>query len=99
MRKVSQEGSLMKEKLKVRGLRQRWMVNSIGPILLCLLLTAVLISAGIASSFYNSAQNTLVTKAQTGADYFNTYTMGSYSEYVRTATLYTETFEDSDKIA
>jgi len=88
----------MKEKLKVRGLRQRWMVNSIGPILLCLILTAVLISAGIASSFYNSAQNTLVTKAKTGADYFNTYTMGSYSEYFRTATLYTETFEDSDKI-
>ena len=98
MSKIGKEGTLVKEKLKVRGLRQRWMINSIGPILLCLILTAVLISAGIASSFYNSAQNTLVTKAKTGADYFNTYTMGSYNEYFRTATLYTETFEDSDKI-
>jgi two-component system OmpR family sensor kinase len=88
----------MKEKLKIRGLRQRWMLNSIGPIMLCLVVTAVLVSVGIASSYYSSAQNTLLAKAKTGADYFNTYTMGGYGEYYRTATLYTETFEDSDHI-
>lgn len=88
----------VKGKLKIRGLRQRWMLNSIGPIFLCLVITAVLVSVGIASSYYNSAQSTLLTKAKTGADYFNTYTMGSYGEYYHNATLFTETFEDSDRI-
>ena len=37
--------------LRVRGLRQRWMINTVTPVLALLLLTVVLFSVGV-SSYY-----------------------------------------------
>lgn len=87
-----------KKGLKIRGLRKRWMVSSVGPIILILIMVAVLAAVSVVSNYYNSASSALVAKAKAGADYFNTYSTDSYSEYYRSATLYTATFEDSDKI-
>lgn len=84
--------------LKIRGLRQRWMISSIGPIILILVMVAVLAAVSVVSNYYNSARSALTAKAKAGADYFNTYSTDSYGEYYRTATLYAATFEDSDKI-
>ena len=89
---------MAKQGLKIRGLRQRWMISSIGPIILILIMVAVLAAVSVVSNYYNSARSTLMAKAKAGADYFNTYSTDSYSAYYRTATLYTATFEDSDKI-
>ena len=87
-----------KQGLKIRGLRKRWMISSIGPIILILIMVAVLAAVSVVSNYYNGAQSALTAKAKAGADYFNTYITDSYSEYYRTATLYTTTFEDGDKI-
>lgn len=87
-----------KKGLKIKGLRQRWIISSIGPIILILIMVAVLSAVSVASNYYNSARSALTAKAKAGADYFNTYSTDSYSEYYRTATIYTATFEDSDKI-
>ena len=87
-----------KQGLKIRGLRKRWMISSIGPIILILIMVAVLAAVSVVSNYYNGAQSALTAKAKAGADYFNTYITDSYSEYYRTATLYTATFEDGDKI-
>ncbi|MBQ0038071.1 MAG: HAMP domain-containing histidine kinase [Clostridiales bacterium] len=88
----------MKNRLKVRGLRQRWMISSVAPVILLLVLIAAAVCAGIVSSYYSSAQSTLETKAKTGADYFNTYVMSNYSEYYRSAMLYTANFDAVDHI-
>jgi signal transduction histidine kinase len=85
-------------RLKVRGLRLRWMISGVVPIILLLLLIAGAVSVSVISSYYNSAQATLTTKAKTGADYFNTYVMNSYSEYYRSATLYAANFDDADHV-
>lgn len=89
---------MAKKGLKIRGLRQRWMISSIGPIIFILIIVAVLTAVSVIGSYYNSTRSALVAKAKAGVDYFNTYSANSYSEYYRTATLYTATFEDSDKI-
>lgn len=89
---------MAKQGLKIRGLRQRWMISSIGPIILILIMVAVLTAVSVISSYYNSTRSALIAKAKAGADYFNTYSTNSYSEYYRTATLYAASFEDSDKI-
>ena len=88
----------MKQRLRIQGLRKRWLINSVGPVMGVLLLIALLVVMGISSMYYSSAQNTLVTKATAGADYFNTYGMTGYSEYYRTATQYVASFEDADTI-
>lgn len=89
---------MAKQGLRIRGLRQRWMISSIGPIILILIMVAVLAAVSVVSNYYNSARSTLMAKAKAGADYFNTYSTDSYSDYYRTASLYTATFEDSDRI-
>lgn len=89
---------MAKQGLRIRGLRQRWMISSIGPIILILIMVAVLAAVSVVSNYYNSARSTLMAKAKAGADYFNTYSTDSYSEYYRTASLYTATFEDGDRI-
>ncbi len=88
----------MKQRLKIRGLRKRWMMNSVGPVVLILALIAVFCSVGIGNLYYNSALASLKAKASAGGDYFNTYSMKSYNEYYRNASLYAATFDDSDRI-
>jgi len=88
----------MKERLRIRGLRQRWLINSVGPVILFLGLVSLLFSLGMISVYYTSALSTLEAKATAGADYFNTYAMTSYSEYYRSATMYTATFDSADTV-
>ena len=78
----------MKERLRIQGLRKRWILNSVGPVILILVLAAILASATVANNYYGSARSTLEAKAKAGADYFNSYSMSSYSEYYRNASLY-----------
>ena len=84
--------------LEIRGLRKRWIINSVGPMIVVLMLLAIFGALGITSFYYNSALSTLEAKATAGADYFNTYGMSSYNEYYRSATLYAATFDSADRI-
>ena len=88
----------MKHRLRIRGLRKLWLLNSVGPIVAILVMIAVFGAVGITSMYYSSARSTLEAKASAGADYFNTYSMTSYSDYYRSATLYAASFEDADRI-
>ena len=88
----------MKHRLQIRGLRKRWLLNSVGPVIAILVTIAIFAAVGITSMYYSSARSTLEAKASAGADYFNTYSMTSYSDYYRSATLYAASFEDADRI-
>ena len=88
----------MKQRLRIQGLRKRWLLNIAGPLVAVLLIVGVFGSVGISSMFYNSARSTLMAKATAGAEYFNTYSMSGYSEYYRSAVLYASSFEDADVI-
>ena len=88
----------MKQRLRIKGLRNRWMINSVGPVIFVMLLIAALGSTGVASLYYNSAFSSLTAQATAGADYFNTYSMESYSEYFRSASVYAASFDNADKV-
>ena len=80
------------------GLRRRWIVSSILPVITILVLIAALVSIALGSNYYDNARSALEAKATAGTDYFNTYAMTSYDEYFRSATLYANSFEDSASI-
>ncbi|MBQ7485772.1 MAG: HAMP domain-containing histidine kinase [Oscillospiraceae bacterium] len=82
----------------VRGLRKRWLISSVGPVVTILILLAIFAVGAVDNNYYGGARASLEAKAKAGADYFNTYTMSSYSEYYRTASLYVATFDESDVI-
>ena len=58
----------MKERLRIQGLRKRWILNSVGPVILILVLAAILASATVANNYYGSARSTLEAKAKAITD-------------------------------
>ena len=87
------------KRLKLRGLRRRWLASSVGPIIVILVLVGVLSAATISSSLDARARSSLEAKAKSGSDYFSAYSMGSYSEYYRRAAQYVTGYSMNDSLA
>ena len=89
---------MKKQPKRTIGLRRRWIISSILPVITILVLIAVMVSIALGSNYYSSARSALEAKATAGTEYFNTYAMTSYDEYYRSAALYAGSFENSDTI-
>jgi len=87
-----------KKTLHVRGLRQRWLLNTVAPVFVLLILIVTLFSAGVASYYYSSMQKGLESQARAAADAFDSYFMTSYYDYYQQAINYTDSFEEKDRI-
>ena len=84
--------------LRIRGLRQRWIVNTIMPVLVLLVLIVTLFSAGVSSYYYSSVRDGLEKQAQAMAGAFNDYFMTGYTEYYQMAVQTIDSFEDKSRI-
>lgn len=85
--------------LRVRGLRQRWIVNSIMPVLVLLALLVTLFSAGISSYYYGTMKDGMEKQARAEAGAFNDYFMDNgYTEYLQRAAQSTANFADKERI-
>ena len=89
---------MRKKTLQISGLRQRWMFNTITPVLVLVVLAVCLFSASISSYYYSTMQSTLETRAKSDADIFNSYAMGTYAEYNQMANTYVNEFADKDRL-
>ncbi len=85
-------------KRRMMGMRRRWIITSVFPVIVILLLIAALTSVTLVANYYSSARSALENKARSSASYFNTYVMVSYSEYYRNAVLYAGNFDQADTI-
>ena len=61
-----------KRKRRVIGMRRRWIMGSVFPVITILLLIAALTSVILIASYYGNAHTALETKARAGVSYFNT---------------------------
>ena len=87
----------VKRRLRIQGLRKRWLINSIGPIFMVAVLGVVVFSISIANYYYTSMRNGLEAKANEATDAFNSYAMNSYNEFYQMANLYvTDTYQDQN---
>ncbi|WP_455581681.1 sensor histidine kinase [Dysosmobacter sp.] len=85
--------------LRVRGLRQRWIINTVMPVLVLLVLIVTLFSAGVSSYYYGTMQKGLEERAKAVSSSFNEYFMDNgYAEYYQMAVKSTDTFEERDRI-
>ena len=85
--------------LRLRGLRQRWLFNSIVPIAALLVLIVTLFSAGVSNYYYGTMQKGLETRAQALANSFNEYFMDNgFGSYYQKAVQSVESFEDKNCI-
>ena len=79
-----------------RGLKYRWIMGSLLPVIGALTVIAVLVSAGLSTNYYQSARTTLREKVENGADYFNSYVMSGYDNYLRNAMYFASDYADAD---
>ena len=80
------------------GMRRRWIITSVFPVITILMLIAALSSVFLVASYYSNARFALENKVRAGVSYFNTYAMANYSEYYRNAVLYAGNFDEADTI-
>jgi two-component system OmpR family sensor kinase len=88
----------LRRALHIRGLRQRWIVNTVAPIFVLLVVVVTLFSAGVASYYYSSLQKGLETRARSAANVFSDTQISSYSDYYRAAVNYTSNFKEKNQI-
>ncbi|MDY3984463.1 HAMP domain-containing protein, partial [Dysosmobacter sp.] len=85
--------------LRVRGLRKRWIINTVMPVLLLLALIVTLFSAGVSNYYYGTMQKGLEERAKALSSSFNEYFMDNgYAEYYQMAVKSTDSFEERDRI-
>ena len=69
------------DKGKIRGIRKRWLLNSISIVLLILALALGSFAAALWSYYYSSTENDLAGKTSSLASSFRTYTLRQRSDH------------------
>ncbi|MBR2895422.1 MAG: HAMP domain-containing histidine kinase [Oscillospiraceae bacterium] len=87
---------MKKRKIEIYGLRKRWLVNSLSPIFVVVLLVSVAFCVGMTNYYYNTMRDGLKTRATHASDYFTSYSMNSYAEFYQSAYNFTREFAERD---
>ena len=96
---MAEEKNFRFKALQLRGLRQRWIFNTVMPVFALVLLIVVLFSTGVSSYYYGTMQKGLETRAQAIANSFNEYFMDNgYVGFYPKAVQAADSFEDKDRI-
>ncbi len=88
----------LKRGLRIRGLRQRWLVQAVAPIMLLVAAVVGIFMINSYRSYLRDMRAGLEERAQIAAENFASYGMKSYSDYQRYAGVMVESFEDKDFI-
>lgn len=85
-------------KKKERGLRTRWMFNTVGVILALGMVFVFAVTATFATYYYANLRSDMVSRAKTTTQFFSDYLNQSYQSYYQSCITYAQTFADSDNI-
>ena len=80
------------------GIRQRWMLNTLIPILILVVIVAVAASVFIVNYYYTSVRTGVEFKAKAAADFVSSYMAETSASYYDTAYEYIQTYEDANKL-
>ena len=83
------------ERARIRGIRQRWLANSVSVVLFMVVLAIVAFSVAMAGYYYDSMEEGLKARAGSAASFFRSYTQ---AEYRKTAKSYVDNFSEKSKL-
>ena len=66
---------------KVKGLRRRWLLNTVSVVLVLGLVCAFGITAAFAAYYYSTMESDMRFRARTSTDFFAQYQSLNYNEY------------------
>ena len=81
-----------------KGIRRRWLFNSLGLVFLIMLVAVVGYSMAASNYYISTVLSTLGSRATTTANFFSGYYNTSYTEYFQMATRFAEDFSQKDKL-
>ena len=85
----------MQDQVKIRGIRRRWLVNSVAIVLLILALAVGAFAAMLGSYYYSGTEDDLKRKATSSANGFRMYTR---SDYRAAAQQTVSSYEDKSRL-
>ena len=83
---------------KIKGLRRRWFLNTVGIVFTLGLVCVMVITAVFAGYYYTSMASDLYYRAKTTTEFFADYLNQNYNEYYQSCITYAQTFEDKNKL-
>ena len=83
---------------KLRGLRRRWLVNTMSVLCALSLVCVLSVTAAFAAYYYSSMYSDMRYRAGTTTEFFADYLNQSYNEYYQSCIVYAQTFDEKNDI-
>ena len=83
---------------RIKGLRRRWLINTIGVVCALGLVCVLVVTASFAVYYYSTMESDMRYRARTTTEFFADYLNQSYNEYYQSCITYAQTFEDKNNI-
>ena len=84
--------------MKVKGLRRRWILNTVGVFLALGLVCVMAVTTMFAAYYYSSMESDMRYRARTTTEFFADYLNQSYNEYYQSCITYAQTFDEKNDI-
>ena len=84
--------------LKIKGLRRRWLLNTVCVICALGLVCVLAVTAMFATYYYSSMESDMRYRAETTTEFFADYLNQSYNQYYQSCITYAQTFEEKSKL-
>jgi len=84
--------------LKIRGLRRRWLLNTIGVVSALGLVCVIVVTAVFAAYYYSAMESDMRYRAKTTTEFFADYQNQSYNTYYQSCITYAQSFDDKNNI-
>ena len=83
---------------KTKGLRRRWLQNTLVTVCVLGLVCVIGVTAAFSAYYYSTMESDMRYRARTTTEFFADYLNQSYNEYYQSCIVYAQSFEDKDHI-
>ena len=83
---------------KIKGLRKRWMINTLGILSALGLACVLIVTAVFAVYYYSSMESDMRYRARTTTEFFADYLNQDYNQFYQSCITYAQTFEDRNSL-
>ena len=84
--------------LKIKGLRKRWLLNTVGIVSVLGFICVLVVTVVFAAYYHSAMESDMRYRAKTTTEFFADYLNQSYNEYYQSCITYAQTFEDKNTI-
>ena len=84
--------------IKIKGLRRRWMLNTVGVFSALGLVCVLIVTMAFAVYYYSTMESDMRYRARTTTEFFADYLNQDYKQFYQSCITYAQTFEDRNSI-